>query len=417
MTPEGAKRLHPLHILHAVPAYYPFKDKGGPVVKVRALARGLVQRGHKVTVLTVDLGLDKQPSVQAEPCGWGHRLELDGVEVIYLATLASYRAFTINPRVVQFCKNSLQRCDVVHFYGLYDLLGPAVSLFCRRGRIPYVIEPMGMYRPIDRSLRLKRVWHCTLGKTFWRNATRIVATSEIEKQDLVEGGVPPQRIVVRYNGIDGGLYSDPPPRGTFREKWRLSPEEPLVLFLSRLIPRKGADILIEAFAEVCAAGRLVVAGPEGMPGYLAYLKECARQAGVETRVLFAGPLYDEDKKAALADADIFVLPSRYENFANAAAEAIAYGVPAIVGEACGIRSLIEGHAGLIVAPTKQEVAGALRRLMEDRALYARLQHGCHQAAAQLDWDMLTEQMEGHYRLAVAQRPDVQASRKPNRGSH
>lgn len=381
-------------------AYYPFQEKGGPVVKVRALAKGLVQRGHKVTVLTADLGLDKQNSVQVERCGWGSRRELDGVEVIYLATLAHYRDLTVNPRVAQFCKRSLHRCDVVHFYGLYDLLGPAVSLFCRRGKIPYVIEPMGMYRPIDRSLRLKRMWHHTLGRAFWRNARQIIATSEMERRDLTEAGVPPQKIVVRYNGIDRGLYSALP-KGNFRKKWGVSLQEPLILFLSRLIPRKGADILIEAFAQVCAeSGCLVIAGPEGMPGYLAYLKECASGAGIEARVLFTGPLYDEEKKAVLADADIFVLPSRYENFANAAAEAIACGVPVIVGEACGIRPLVENHAGLVVAPTKQGVAGALRKLMEDRAFYARLQEGCNQVAAQLDWDKLTEQMEGYYRLAI-----------------
>jgi glycosyltransferase involved in cell wall biosynthesis len=64
---------------------------------------------------------------------------------------------------------------------------------------------------------------------------------------------------------------------------------------------------------------------------------------VESRVIFTGPLYDEEKKTALADADLFALPSRYENFANAPAEAMACGVPVIITDACGIRSLVEGR--------------------------------------------------------------------------
>ena len=113
-------------------------------------------------------------------------------------------------------------------------------------------------------------------------------------------------------------------RGGFRSKWGMSAEIPLILFLSRLIPRKGADLLIEAFAYACPdSGRLVIAGPEGEPGYRAQLEKCARDSGVVARVLFTGPLYGRKKVGFSQTADIFVLPSQYENFANVAAEAIA----------------------------------------------------------------------------------------------
>jgi glycosyltransferase involved in cell wall biosynthesis len=387
-----------------VQAYYPFQEKGGPVVKVRALARGLVQRGHHVTVLTADLGLGKHDGLgmKFERCKWGWRSEQDGIEAIYLSTLGHYRALTINPRVIGFCRASLRGYDLVHFYGLYDLLGPMVSSSCRRQRIPYVVEPMGMYRPIDRAFRLKRLWHLTMGTAFWRNAARIIATSEMEQQELLADGVPPRKLVIRYNGIDARESSSLPARGAFRAKWNFSPDEPLILFLSRLIPRKGADILIEAFARVCPdSGRLVIAGPEGEPGYRAYLEKCAKQFGTEARVIFTGPVFDEEKKALLADADLFVLPSRYENFANAPAEAMACGIPVIITTSCGIRSLVEGQAGLVIAPEKEALVAALRTLLHDKTLYARFKDGCRRVAAQLSWDRLTEQMEGYYAEALA----------------
>ena len=177
-----------------------------------------------------------------------------------------------------------------------------------------------------------------------------------------------EKIVIRYNGIDASSCTSLPPRGGFRAKWGISPDEPLILFLSRLIPRKGADILIESFAQACPeSGRLVIAGPEGEPGYRAYLEKCARKSGVETRVIFTGAIYDEEKKAALADADIFALPSRYENFANAAAEAMACGIPVIITDSCGIRSLVEGQAGLVIPPEKEALAGALRKCLTIRS--------------------------------------------------
>lgn len=393
-----------VHILKVVQAYYPFQEKGGPVVKVRALARGLAQRGHQVTVLTADLGIRERigSGLEAEHCKWGWRSKQDGVEVIYLSTLGNYRALTLNPRVIGFCRASLGNFDAVHIYGLYDLLGPAVGYFCRRQGVPYVIEPMGMYRPIDRNFQLKALWHRSVGKAFWQGATTIVATSEMEQQELLEDGVPAAKIAVRYNGIDPVFYTSLPPCGGFRAENGISSEEFLILFLSRLIPRKGADILIEAFARACPElGWLVIAGPEGEPGYRAYLEKRARESGVEARVVFTGAVYDEEKKVLLRDADLFVLPSRYENFANAPAEAIACGVPVIITNACGIRSLVEGHAGLVIATELEPLVEALRKLIHDKAFYAQMKQGCRRVAEQLNWDRLTEQMESYYAEALA----------------
>ena len=395
-----------MRILKVVQSYFPFQDRGGPVVKVRALARGLAKRGHRITVLTADLGLkssaENSAGAKIERTPWGWRAEEDGVQTTYLTSLVRYRALTLNPHVIGFCRASISQFDLVHLYGLYDLLGPAASYFCRRHGIPYMIEPMGMYRPIDRSFRLKRLWHASLGDSFWRHAARIVATSEMERQELLGDGVPEEKVIVRYNGIDLDGSRANAAQGGFRAKWGIVPDEPLVVFLGRLIPRKGADVLIEAFAQACRErGRLVIAGPEGEPGYRATLEKRAREAGIESRVIFTGALYDQDKSALLTDADIFALPSRYENFANSVAEAIAFGVPVIITEFCGIRSLVRGRAGLVVGPEKMELAKAIGSLIFDAGLYAKLKSGCNEVAAQLGWDRLTEQMEGYYAQVLA----------------
>ncbi|HXN18617.1 MAG TPA: glycosyltransferase [Candidatus Binatus sp.] len=395
-----------MRILKVVQSYFPFQDRGGPVVKVRALARGLAKRGHQITVLTADLGVkgasNNAAGLKFERNPWGWRNDENGVQTVYLSSLVRYRALTLNPHVIGFCRASISQFDLVHLYGLYDLLGPAASYFCRRHSVPYVIEPMGMYRPIDRSFRLKRLWHAGLGDISWRHATRIVATSEMEAQELLDDGVSEKKVILRYNGIDLDTSPTSQLRGVFREKWGILPQEPLVVFLGRLIPRKGADVLIDAFAQCCPQkGRLVIAGPEGEPGYRAMLEKRAREAGVGSRVIFTGALYDRDKSALLADADIFALPSRYENFANSAAEAIAFGVPVIITEFCGIRSLVSGRAGLVVAPEKMELAKAISSLISDVELYRKLKAGCAEVTAQLGWDRLTEQMEGYYAQVLA----------------
>jgi glycosyltransferase involved in cell wall biosynthesis len=393
-----------VRILNVAQTYFPYVAEGGRPAKVRAISRKLAEHGHSVTVLSANLGLSEWSSVtcSVQETAMGLQCTDNGVVAIYLPTLVRYRVLTINPRVIRFCRVHLSEFNLVHFYGLYDLLGPLVSHFSRRKGTPYVIEPMGMYRPIDRSIVMKKMWHRSMGGVFWRNAARVIATSELEQEELVEAGVPEAKIAIRHNGIDSDLRTTAYPRGRFRSQWRMSDDEPLILFLSRLIPRKGADLLIEAFAQVSPlSGRLVIAGPEGEPGYRARLEACARNSGVGARVLFTGPVYGEEKNSLFADADIFALPSRYENFANVAAEAIAQNVPVIITPSCGICSLVDGRAGLVVVPEREALAAALKQLIHDKSLYARLKEGCREVTSQLSWDRLTEQMENYYKEVLA----------------
>jgi glycosyltransferase involved in cell wall biosynthesis len=173
-----------------------------------------------------------------------------------------------------------------------------------------------------------------------------------------------------------------------------------VLFLGRLIPRKGADLLVEALTYIgCDKMRLVIAGPEGETGYLNILHEKARSLGVEHRICFSGPLYGDEKKSALADADVFALPSRYENFGNTAAEAIACGTPAIVSDRCGISSLIDHRAGLVTSYDSRALAATLRELFGDAAQYQRLKAGCSSVAKELSWGELVRGMQDSYENA------------------
>src|ERR1700690_3194665 len=109
-----------MRILKVTQSYYPFLDKGGPTVKVRALARGLAARGHKITVLTADLGFDGDIArkLGAVRHDWGWSLEEDGVEAIYLRVLGRYRAFTWNPGALRWCRQNIASYEVAHIYGM-----------------------------------------------------------------------------------------------------------------------------------------------------------------------------------------------------------------------------------------------------------------------------------------------------------
>ena len=124
----------------------------------------------------------------------------------------------------------------------------------------------------------------------------------------------------------------------FRERLGLAETERLILFIGRITPIKNLEQLIEAFHLAgLEAARLVLVGPLPEPDYAARLRSVISRCGLTDRVSLIGPLYQQDKLAALAGADLFVLPSLYESFGIAAAEAVAAGLPVLLTETCGVR--------------------------------------------------------------------------------
>jgi glycosyltransferase involved in cell wall biosynthesis len=396
-----------MRILNVTETYAPFLEFGGPPVKVRALSEGLAQRGHTMGVLTADWGLEKRIQAQegkitAERSPFGWRRTENGVQAIYLPTWLRYRAVSWNPAVKRYCRARLGNFDVVHIFGLYDLLGPAVAAACRVRKLPYVLEPIGMFVPIVRSLRLKGLYHLVWGRRMFEGASAVIATSGQEAEELAAGGVPGAKITLRRNGVEAP--ESWPEAGAFRKARGIPEGAKLVLFLGRLSAKKSPDLLLRAFAELLKRSGgmepiLVFAGPdEG--GMTAQLEQMASQLGIRTRVQFAGAVFGAEKWAAYRDADVFVLPSQNENFGNTAAEAVAAGTPVIVTEQCGIGPLLADEAGLVVRHDAAALSEALLRVLDEGQLRARLAAGCAKVTSQLGWDEPIREMEALYaRLA------------------
>jgi glycosyltransferase involved in cell wall biosynthesis len=398
-----------MRILNVTETYAPFLEFGGPPVKVRALSEGLARRSHTVGVLTADWGLEKRMQSQegkitAERSPFGWRRAENGVQAIYLPTWFRYRTVSWNPAVKRYCRARLKNFDVVHIFGLYDLLGPAVAAACRVRNLPYILEPIGMFVPIVRNLWMKGLYHFVWGRRLLEGASAVIATSDQEAEELVESGVPRTKITLRRNGVEApALWPEP---GAFRRTHGISQDAKLILFLGRLSAKKSPDLLVQAFASLPpqVGGKtlqLVFAGPdEG--GMKAQLDQMASQLGVRTRVQFAGPVFGETKWAAYRDADVFALPSQNENFGNTAAEAVAAGTPVIVTEQCGIAPLLAGEAGLVVRHDSAALSEALARVLGEAEVRARLAGGCAKVTSRLGWDEPVREMETLYARLASQ---------------
>jgi glycosyltransferase involved in cell wall biosynthesis len=402
-----------MRILKVTQSYAPFYEFGGPPVKVEALANGLAQRGHKVTVLSVDWGFGSRQTpedgaVLAKRSEFGWSREANGVESIYLPSRWRYRATTWNPGVTRFCRERLAGFEVVHIFGLYDLLGPAVAGECCKRNIPYVVEPIGMFVPIVRNIFLKRVYHKLWGETMLRGAAAVIATAEQEVEVLAAGGITREKIVLRRNGVV--VPRELPPERKFRMENGIPADALLILFLGRLSEKKSPGLLLEAFARLPEkiTGRevwLAFAGPDES-GMKARLDELAQMRGVRARVVMSGPKFGEKKWSAYRDANVFVLPSQNENFGNTAAEAAACGTPVVITENCGVAPLLAGLAGIVVPHETVAVSRAVEQILSNAELRAKLSEGGRKAASQLGWEEPVTAMERIYENLAARPPVV-----------
>ena len=363
-----------LRIVFAAPAYWPATAFGGPVPVLRSLARELTMLGHRVDVVTTTL-----TAIGAQPARTSHTDEVDGATVRYLGTPLRFRWFGVTPSLGRVL-GSLPRPDVVHVFGFRDWVSTVTARWCRVNGVPYVFEPLGMFRPKLRKVALKWALDGTLYRTVPRGAALTIGASERERQEL-EAVVPPERVVVRPNGFP--IPYEPPPRpGPLRSRLGLDANVPLVLSVGRLARGKGLEHLIPAVASLDGV-QLAIAGPDEGHGLRPELLALRDRLGAGGRIHLLGAV--ESPLDLYGDADVFALPSAHENFGMVAAEAAAAGTASVVSDRCGVAEVLRERGALVIPYGEVALKDALARLLGDAGLRTQLGRGGREVARELSW--------------------------------
>jgi glycosyltransferase involved in cell wall biosynthesis len=381
-------------VLFTIPCYWPAVAYGGPVRKSRDMARALAERGVEVTVLTSNL-LDLRRRLSSRTV----ERRVDGVEVVHLHAPLRYRWSPVCPGAITWSRTHISAFDVVHVFGYRDSIGITAAAVARSRGVPLVFEPVGMYQPSSRSLFLKRAFDRLLGRRLGKWADVVVATSSLERGELVSAGISPDRITVRPNGVWTDELRSLPQRGALRARLGVPLEAPVALFLGRISRQKGLPFLAEGVSRVPGA-HLVVAGADDGDGGREDLERAATRLGILSRVHQVGVLEGIDKLQALADADALALVSRGESFGNAAAEAVAAGLPVLVTDRCGVAEFV-GPAAVVASYDRHSVVDGLERVLLDPAIRKSLRREGISLASRLDWRAVADRQLEVYLDAVA----------------
>ena len=370
-----------MRVLHTISTIDP--ATGGPARSVPALVRALVNQGVAAELWTAGPVLPE----------WLKNASLEEVPV-------HHGPF---PRFADF--------NLVHDHGLWLRSNHAVARAATGAALPRVVSPRGMLEPwaLNHRKWKKRLAWCLYQKADLRGSHALHATAESEATQFRKLGLR-NRIHVIPNGVDLPLAA---PEGRKVESLksegghqRTDDGRRTALFLSRIHPKKGLPLLVEAWAKVMPAGwRMRVVGPdEG--GHRAELESLVLKAGLKGCWDFCDALEGAAKDAAFQDAELFVLPTYSENFGIAVAEALAAGLPVITTTGAPWKGLLETQSGWWVDPTVPALATALHDACtgDAPALQAMGDRGREWMRRDFSWEGVATKMIRSYDKILREQP-------------
>jgi glycosyltransferase involved in cell wall biosynthesis len=348
-----------MKVLHVIPSLSP--SQGGPSAALPVMERALSLLGmHVESATTDDDGPYKRLSKRL-----GEPIEENGVTRWYFPKQKEFYKVSLPFR--RWLQREIHRFDIVHIHALFSFTSVMAARIARRERVPYVIRPLGVlnrYGMTQRRALLKRISFRSIEGPLLRDAAAVHFTSYEEQAEAETLGVSMRSSVIAL-GIEFEAPGNPE---DFFECFPTLRSRQRILFLSRIDPKKNLEGLLRALvmiAEEFPGISLIVAG-DGQADYLTTLKQLAVQLGIEERVIWAGRVDGSKKAALLAAADLFVLPSYSENFGIAAIEALAAGLPCILGKGVAVAADVEADgAGVAVSPTPESIADGIRCYLKD----------------------------------------------------
>jgi len=256
-------------------------------------------------------------------------------------------------------------CDIIHFHGLWQPQFRRMALRCASESIPYVVSPHGMLEPWAWRHKWwkKFPYYFLFERRFLAGASGILATSELEKNNLQRfGAFPKIDVIPLCTTTEHG-----PDYASARRELGWTDDEFVLLFLSRLHPKKGLHLLLLALRKLSLtrpALRVAVVG-DGSKNYKQRLVRFIRLNQSRLPIIeFFGPVWGPQKWAFLQGADLFCLPSFSENFGLVVLEACQVGTPVLTTVETPWQKLLQDWGFPVVRPSAEAILGGLTYFLE-----------------------------------------------------
>lgn len=374
---------------------------GGPSQMVLGLSPALAKTGVEVTILTTDSNGDSGQKSLDVPLN--QAIKQDGYEIIYFRC-SPFRRYKFSLDLLNWLSNHSHEYDLAHIHALFSPVSSFAARVCRHQKLPYILRPLGTLDPADlrKKKQLKQIYAAILERSNLAGAAAIHFTSNQEAKISARFGTTTQDIVLPLGVLPPVNDED----NSIRNKFNIPTGIPLVLFMSRIDPKKGLDLLIPALEKLLSQGlkfHFVLAGTNPQdPSYEQRIKVQINNSLLKEYTTITGFVTGKTKSTLLQAADLFVLPSYYENFGIAVAEAMVTGTPVVISDQVHIWHEVHNSKSGWVTKTEvesltQSIFEALQNLEEckNRGINAQ-----RYALANYSWDAIAKAMVTEYQKLI-----------------
>ena len=401
--------IQPLLILQIIPSIS--LVYGGPSHMVKGLSSALASQGVDVTVLTTDSNGDVgQPPLDVP---LDQPVEQDGYQVRYFRC-SPFRRYKFSLDLLRWLWYEGQEFDLAHIHALFSPVSTAAAAIARRKKLPYILRPLGTLDPADlqKKRQLKQIYAALWERPNLAGAAGIHFTSAQEAKISERFGIQTRDLVIPL-GVTPLVM---PPPGEARRQLGILHNQPLLLFMSRIDPKKGLNLLIPALERLLVGAthespladfHFVLAGANPQdPDYESQISEKIKASSLSSCTTITGFVTGELKAALLQDADLFVLPSYYENFGIAVAEAMVAGTPVVISDQVHIWEEVKStQAGWVCACDVDALTECLRESLQDAGeRQHRGMKGQEYALKNYSWNAIAQQTIQVYRQILANQP-------------
>ncbi len=377
-----------MRVLHVIPSV---SDRsGGPAAAIIPMCRALLRNGIEVLLVTTDAGL------HAGELPNGEVSDYKGVPAKFFPAQLG-ESFKYSRPLASWLRSNIRHFGVAHIHAVFNHSSVATAHVCRKAGVPYIVRPLGTLDPWSMTQKAfrKRVFWQVSGKGMLRRAAAVHYTTEAEKlaTEALFGLNHGKVIALGIETQSSTTLS----RDMLAHHFPALAGDPYVLVLSRLHPKKGLDVLIDAFLSLpvkFARWRLVLAG-DGPEDHVSSLKE---RAAFSDRVIFAGWLDGEKKDAVLSCAALLALPSYQENFGLCVIEALSHSVPVLLSPHVNLaEQIVLANAGWIATVNKDTLTARLAEALDDEEELARRGRAGKELSQKYSWQNAAQGLAELYR--------------------
>lgn len=379
---------------------------GGAVKAATDWAKVLARKGVIISVFTVGAESEEQYVVQ------DHRLTVNFSPEGKGRIMKWWPFYT--PALGKTLSTEAFEHDIVHIHEIWHYPCYAAYRAAKKARKPYIVTVHGELEPWCLNFKAfkKKIYAALILRRILNGAAAIHAITKDEVEHIRAFGVHSPLVMIP-NGVNPVEFGGLPLQG---ELERLYPElegKKVVLFLGRIHPIKGLDILARAFGQIARDRedvRLVIVGQDN-EGYQIQVEQMLKTYRVREKVIFTGMLTGREKLAGLSRADICVIPSYSDIRTLVALEAMICGLPVVITRQCQFPEIAEAKAGIVIDPDPDQLAEALTKLLDNPELRKEMgANGRRLVTERFTWDKIAEQMIELYRNVLRNRSQIDLNR-------